>query len=78
MWQQNNYVTFNGAALPMPTAKARLDREHYAGAITMQQEWDHVWRKTWLLAGVEQDVAEEGDFFTFDLGRESILIARSY
>lgn len=77
MWQQNNYVTFNGAALPMPTAKARLDREHYAGATTMQQEWDHVWRKTWLLAGVEQDVSEEGDFFTFDLGRESILIART-
>lgn len=77
MPQDNRYVPFAGAPDPRPEARATLDREHYAGAETMRGEWEHMWRKVWLLAGVEQDVAEPGDFFTFDIGRESILIART-
>ena len=76
MWQQNRSIPFGGKSAE-PAARATLNREHYAGSATMQREWDNMWRTTWLLAGVEQDVAEPGDFFTFDIGRESILVART-
>lgn len=77
MFQQNRYVEIDGAPAALPSTKARLDGPRYTGAEIMAREWDHMWRKTWLIAGLAQDVAESGDFFTFDLGRESILISRT-
>lgn len=43
----------------------------------MAEEREKVWAKTWLFAGVAQDVEEPGDFFVFDLEPESIIISRS-
>ena len=43
----------------------------------MEQEWEAVWRKSWLLAGLESDVAKRGSYFIFDLGREQILVTRT-
>ena len=36
-----------------------------------------MWTRTWLLAGVEQDLQAPGDFFIFNIGPESILITRT-
>lgn len=77
MWQQNRFIRFTGQPDPEPTVQARLDREHYTGHKTMAAEWDGVWTKTWLLAGIERDLSEPGDFITFDVGRESILVTRT-
>lgn len=44
------------------------DREHFS------QEWDRLWARTWNLAGRCSDVANPGDFFTFDLGPESFIV----
>lgn len=43
----------------------------------MEAEWDRVWRKSWLLAGLASDVQNPGDYFLFDMGREQILVAKS-
>ena len=40
-------------------------------------EWDKIWTKCWLFAGLESDVKEIGDFFVYDIGRESIIITRN-
>lgn len=77
MWQTNSYIPFADGPDPKPEGNARLDREHYGGQRTMAREWDGMWQKVWLLAGLEQDVEEAGDFFTFDIGSESILVART-
>lgn len=42
----------------------------------MKREWDSVWRRSWLLAGLESDVSAPGDYFVFDIGREQIIISR--
>jgi len=76
MWQASQYVPFADAPDPRPGCRARLDREHYAGRQTMAREWELMWQKVWLLAGVEQDVSEAGEFFTFDIGTESVLVTR--
>ena len=43
----------------------------------MAREWDRLWTRAWLIAGVVSDVQEPGDYFTFDLGRENILVTRT-
>jgi phenylpropionate dioxygenase-like ring-hydroxylating dioxygenase large terminal subunit len=40
-------------------------------------EDEHIWSKTWLLAGPVCDVAEAGDYFVFENLRESILVTRA-
>jgi len=42
----------------------------------MQREWDHMWTRSWLIAGVETDIPEPGDYSQFRLLRESIVIVR--
>lgn len=56
---------------------ANFDKERYVDSGVMHQEAENIWRNTWLLAGLESDLAEAGDFFVFDIGVEQILIVRS-
>ena len=60
---------------PVPFSK--ITAERYISETYMADEWDKVWEKTWLVAGVAQDVEEPGDFFVFDLEPESIIVSRS-
>ncbi|MFT4823298.1 MAG: phenylpropionate dioxygenase-like ring-hydroxylating dioxygenase large terminal subunit [Halioglobus sp.] len=43
----------------------------------MRQEWDAVWTQGWLIAGVESDLPNIGDYFLFDLCDESIIVTRT-
>ncbi|MEM8902770.1 MAG: aromatic ring-hydroxylating dioxygenase subunit alpha [Actinomycetota bacterium] len=51
--------------------------DRYWSPAFMQREWDHLWTKVWLIAGMVDQLREPGDFFTYELGRESILCTRS-
>lgn len=42
----------------------------------MQKEWDHMWTKVWLIAGLEEQIPNPGDRMTCDIGTESILCTR--
>jgi phenylpropionate dioxygenase-like ring-hydroxylating dioxygenase large terminal subunit len=57
------------------TARARPER--YYAREWMEREWEQLWPRVWLIAGVVSDVREPGDYFTFDTGRENFLITRS-
>lgn len=35
-----------------------------------------MWTRAWLVAGLARDAAQPREWFTFDLGRESVLVAR--
>jgi phenylpropionate dioxygenase-like ring-hydroxylating dioxygenase large terminal subunit len=48
----------------------------YVDADYMELEWANIWRRSWLLAGLESDVRAPGDYFVFDMGREQIIISR--
>ena len=54
-----------------------ITSERYISQEYMLQERDKIWARTWLVAGVLQDVEEPGDFFVFDLEPESIIVSRS-
>lgn len=40
------------------------------------REWETIWTKTWQIAGVIQQVQKAGDWFTADLGTETIVCVR--
>lgn len=40
-------------------------------------EWDKVWTRTWLLACHVSDLKNVGDWYRYDIGRESIIVTRT-
>jgi phenylpropionate dioxygenase-like ring-hydroxylating dioxygenase large terminal subunit len=58
----------NGTAPPDPS--------RYYAPEWMRLEWERLWPRVWLLAGVASDIPEPGDFFTFEFGPESFVIVR--
>jgi phenylpropionate dioxygenase-like ring-hydroxylating dioxygenase large terminal subunit len=59
-----------------PVRIVNFDRSRYLSRDVMAREWARVWQRNWLLAGLESDVAESGDFFVFELGTEQVLVTR--
>ena len=53
-----------------------IPKERYISKEYMELEWDRMWTKVWNWAGRLQDIPNPGDYFTFELGNESILIVR--
>ncbi len=54
-----------------------IPKERYTSRAFAELEWDAVWTRTWLLAGTLADLEQVGDDFTFEIGRESIVVTRS-
>src|SRR5262249_59440568 len=62
---------------PEPALGAGLiPKERYTSATFASREWERMWQRVWLLAGLERDVRTPGDHFTFEIGTESILVVR--
>jgi len=53
-----------------------IPKERYTSASFAQREWEGLWTKLWLCAGRASDVPEPGDYMTFEIGSESILLIR--
>ena len=53
-----------------------IPKERYTSAEFARLEWERMWTRVWLLAGRASDAARPGDYFTFEIGPESILIVR--
>ena len=76
MPQKFNYIDFSKEISSLPSKSASLSKDRYISKDFMAMEWDGIWTKTWLFAGIEADITEIGDFFVYDIGRESIVITR--
>jgi phenylpropionate dioxygenase-like ring-hydroxylating dioxygenase large terminal subunit len=57
-------------------AGERIPAARYSSRSFARLEWDRMWTRVWLLAGHVGRVARPGDFFTLELGSESLLVAR--
>ena len=53
---------------------AQIDAERYYSPEFMAREWRQLWTRAWLIAGPRGDLQEPGDYFVFDIGRESIIV----
>jgi phenylpropionate dioxygenase-like ring-hydroxylating dioxygenase large terminal subunit len=78
------FMTSRPAVRPTPIEKtvepdlgtARIPKERYTDPAFARREWERMWTRVWLLAGPAADVARPGDWFTFEIGPESIIVAR--
>ena len=59
-----------------PIAIRNFTKERYLSPDWMAREREHVWTKEWLVAGVSVDVRAPGQFITFDIDDQSVIIAR--
>ena len=50
--------------------------DRYYSKEFMEEEWDKLWTKVWLIAGLESQLKNPGDFITCDIGPESILCTK--
>ncbi|RVQ67232.1 aromatic ring-hydroxylating dioxygenase subunit alpha [Croceicoccus ponticola] len=48
----------------------------YTDQAFFDAEMERVWKRVWQFACREEHVAETGDFFVYDIGRQSVLIMR--
>lgn len=55
-----------------------IPKERYTSREFARLEWERMWTKVWLLAGRASDIPEPGDYFTFEIGDESILVVRQH
>jgi len=50
--------------------------DRYYSREFMQQEWNHMWTRTWQVGAVEAQFPESGCVVTHEIGNESILMVR--
>jgi phenylpropionate dioxygenase-like ring-hydroxylating dioxygenase large terminal subunit len=55
---------------------APIPKERYTSADFERLETERLWPRVWLLAGREADLARAGDYFTFEIAGESLLVVR--
>ncbi len=54
----------------------RLAAENYLSRDFARAENEHLWSKVWLVAGREEELPNVGDFLTFNVASDSIVVAR--
>ena len=52
----------------------QIDAERYYSKAFMDTEWERLWTRAWLIAGPRSDLREAGDYFLFNIGRESVVV----
>jgi phenylpropionate dioxygenase-like ring-hydroxylating dioxygenase large terminal subunit len=53
-----------------------ISKERYTSPEFAHRERERMWSRVWQMAGFERDLSEPGDYFTFEIGPESILVVR--
>jgi phenylpropionate dioxygenase-like ring-hydroxylating dioxygenase large terminal subunit len=54
-----------------------ISTDRFYSREAMQEEWQKLWPRTWLIAGLASDVQNVGDWFTYDIGNHSVVVVRS-
>ena len=57
-------------------APVTVPADAYISADYARAEHQRLWRKTWLQAGRIEEIPEVGDYITFDIGHDSVIITR--
>ncbi|MFD1958619.1 aromatic ring-hydroxylating dioxygenase subunit alpha [Novosphingobium panipatense] len=58
-------------------APVNVPAEAYISPDYARAEVDRLWRKVWLQAGRLEDIPEVGDYITFDIVHDSVIIVRA-
>jgi len=61
---------------PVSLGSAPIDLDVYTCAAIAQAEHDHMWTRVWQWACREEHIPEAGDYYVYDIGDRSALVAR--
>jgi phenylpropionate dioxygenase-like ring-hydroxylating dioxygenase large terminal subunit len=53
-----------------------ISTDRYYDAEFARKEYEHLWTRTWQFACREEHIAEVGDYYVYDIGRQSFIITR--
>jgi phenylpropionate dioxygenase-like ring-hydroxylating dioxygenase large terminal subunit len=53
-----------------------LEQSFYTSRDIFGYELEYIWRKFWLYAGATAEIPKPGDFFTYSIGKDSVIIIR--
>src|SRR5262245_58465257 len=53
-----------------------LPREFYVGELVYRAELEQIWRRGWLFVGHECELSRPGDYLTFCVGDDSLIVIR--
>ena len=53
-----------------------LPREFYCDALIYRADIERIWRRGWLFAGHSCQIPDPGDFFTLEVGDDSLIVIR--
>ena len=53
-----------------------LEQAFYTSPKIYDFEWEYIWKKYWLFAGTAAEIPKPGNFFTWSLGTDSVIIIR--
>jgi len=62
---------------PIDNGTECYSKEGYFSRDYMALEWDGMWTRSWLIAGVLADLPKVGDYFLFKIREESIIVTRT-
>ena len=63
MAQTTTEQAFDHGPTTRTAHRARLDKQRYTSGQMMAAEWEGLWTRCWLFAGLVSDIPEAGDFF---------------
>lgn len=62
---------------PEPALSDRpIEGERYYSPEFARKEWDKLWTKVWLIAGMVNQIPNAGDYINYEIGNESIIVSR--
>ena len=78
-WQIDPDADTENLEAKQPFVDNGLDVHHpsrYYDKEFMAREWENMWTRSWLIAAIETDIPEPGDYSLFNIGTESIIVVR--
>lgn len=69
---------FQGRSIPEEYRTGALHGDRYSSREYAQREFDRVFARSWLVTGRDTEIPEPGDYYTFTIGPESILVVRQH
>lgn len=54
-----------------------LQRQFYSSKDVFQADIQHIWQKNWLFAGFENQIKTSGEYFTYQVGNENVIVLRA-
>lgn len=54
----------------------RVHKSCYTSDEIFDQEIEHIFNKSWIYAGHESQIKNKGDFTTFQIGRQPMILVR--